>query len=54
MNPCPQHTATTPSKIIDVRKDLTIIRRRRQCKLCGQRFTTYEKLGPANDQEKTA
>lgn len=33
-------------KVIDTRqiKDAAVIRRRRQCKNCGKRFTTYERL----------
>ncbi|HCJ67059.1 MAG TPA: transcriptional regulator NrdR [Elusimicrobia bacterium] len=33
-------------EVIDTRqiKDAAIIRRRRQCKVCGKRFTTYERL----------
>lgn len=33
-------------EVIDTRqiKDAAIIRRRRQCKACGKRFTTYERL----------
>jgi len=33
-------------KVIDTRqlKDAAVIRRRRQCKVCGKRFTTYERL----------
>jgi transcriptional repressor NrdR len=34
------------NKVVDSRvsKDAAVIRRRRQCLECGQRFTTYEKL----------
>jgi len=33
-------------KVIDTRqiKDAAVVRRRRQCKACGKRFTTYERL----------
>lgn len=31
-----------PTKVIDTRKGETSIRRRRECKVCRHRFTTYE------------
>ena len=36
------------SKVIDSRDVSDGIRRRRQCLSCGSRFTTYERLQPAN------
>lgn len=37
---------TIESKVIDSRvsKDGAIIRRRRECEMCGKRFTTYERV----------
>ncbi|HPW46102.1 MAG TPA: transcriptional regulator NrdR [bacterium] len=37
---------TVESKVIDSRvsKDGAIIRRRRECEVCGKRFTTYERV----------
>lgn len=36
----------TENKVVDSRlsKDASVIRRRRQCLACDQRFTTYERL----------
>ena len=34
------------SKVIDSRSTGEGIRRRRECKTCGQRFTTYERVAP--------
>ena len=34
------------SKVIDSRSTGEGIRRRRECKACGQRFTTYERVAP--------
>jgi len=35
------------SKVIDTRSAAGGIRRRRECKVCGQRFTTYEQVAAA-------
>lgn len=42
---CP-FCSTRDNKVVDSRvsKDSTVIRRRRQCLDCGQRFTTYERV----------
>lgn len=42
---CP-YCGEVDNKVVDSRvsKDAAVIRRRRQCLECGQRFTTYEKL----------
>ncbi|KIX11383.1 transcriptional regulator NrdR [Dethiosulfatarculus sandiegensis] len=42
---CPFCTAVE-NKVVDSRvsKDASVIRRRRQCLECGQRFTTYERV----------
>ena len=42
---CP-YCAHTDNKVVDSRvsKDASVIRRRRQCLDCGQRFTTYERV----------
>ena len=34
------------SKVVDTRSAGEGIRRRRECKTCGQRFTTYERVAP--------
>lgn len=34
------------SKVVDSRSTGEGIRRRRECKACGQRFTTYERVAP--------
>ena len=34
------------SKVVDTRSAGEGIRRRRECKACGQRFTTYERVAP--------
>jgi transcriptional repressor NrdR len=34
------------SKVVDTRSAGEGIRRRRECKACGQRFTTYERIAP--------
>ena len=34
------------SKVVDTRSAGEGIRRRRECKVCGQRFTTYERVAP--------
>ena len=36
------------SRVIDTRSVGDSIRRRRECLQCGQRFTTYERIAPAN------
>ncbi|MCB0105466.1 MAG: transcriptional regulator NrdR, partial [Caldilineaceae bacterium] len=38
---CP-HCNGESHKVIDTRDTGDAIRRRRQCEVCGQRFTTYE------------
>ena len=45
---CP-YCKTTEDKVIETRisKEGDVIRRRRQCIACGQRFTTYETVIPA-------
>lgn len=40
---CP-HCGDTRHRVIDTRETGDAIRRRRQCELCGQRFTTYEHI----------
>lgn len=40
---CP-HCGQSQHKVIDTRDAGDAIRRRRQCELCGQRFTTYENI----------
>lgn len=42
--PCQQHTATTPSVVIETRVSGSVLRRRRKCLICNCKFTTYEKL----------
>lgn len=42
---CP-HCRRDQHKVIDTRERDDAIRRRRQCKDCGQRFTTYEHVAP--------
>jgi len=44
---CP-HCSQGESKVTDSRDFETSVRRRRQCLLCGQRFTTYERSQVAN------
>lgn len=41
---------TGDSRVIDTREmaDLDAIRRRRQCRDCGRRFTTYERVEPVS------
>ena len=39
-----------PSQVIDTREVSAAIRRRRECQVCGQRFTTYERTAAANIQ----
>ena len=34
------------SKVVDTRSSGEGVRRRRECKACGQRFTTYERVAP--------
>lgn len=36
-----------PSKVVDSRPIPEGIRRRRECESCGRRFTTHERLAPA-------
>ncbi len=40
---CP-HCGDTHHKVIDTRDTADAIRRRRQCEVCGGRFTTYEHI----------
>ena len=40
---CP-HCECTNTKVVDSRESGTGIRRRRECALCGRRFTTYERV----------
>lgn len=40
---CP-HCGDTHHKVIDTRETGDAIRRRRQCEVCNQRFTTYEHI----------
>lgn len=40
---CP-HCGDARHKVIDTRETGDSIRRRRQCEICGQRFTTYEHI----------
>lgn len=40
---CP-HCGSSQHKVIDTRETGDAIRRRRQCEVCGQRFTTYEHI----------
>lgn len=41
---CPYCDAENQSHVIDTTRDLDGIRRRRECKSCGRRFSTYEKV----------
>lgn len=42
---CPYCDADNQSRVIDTTRDLQDgIRRRRECELCGRRFSTYEKV----------
>lgn len=42
---CPYCDADNKSRVIDTTRDLQDgIRRRRECKVCGRRFNTYEKV----------
>ena len=34
------------TKVVDTRSSGEGVRRRRECKACGQRFTTYERIAP--------
>ncbi len=36
----------SPTKVIDVRKvgDGTMVKRRRECLICGERFSTFEEI----------
>jgi transcriptional repressor NrdR len=43
---CP-HCAGFDSRVVDTRSAGDGIRRRRECKCCGQRFTTYEQVATA-------
>jgi len=43
---CP-HCAGFDSRVVDTRSAGDGIRRRRECKRCGQRFTTYEQVATA-------
>lgn len=43
---CP-HCAEFDSRVVDTRSAGDGIRRRRECKRCGQRFTTYEQVATA-------
>jgi transcriptional repressor NrdR len=45
---CPFCSAT--SHVVDTREVSSAIRRRRECDLCQQRFTTYERIASANLQ----
>ena len=40
---CP-YCECTNTKVVDSRESGTTIRRRRECALCGRRFTTYERV----------
>lgn len=39
---CPRCHTIFPSKVTDSRQSGEDIRRRRECLVCGERFTTYE------------
>ncbi|MBI5961450.1 MAG: transcriptional repressor NrdR [Chloroflexi bacterium] len=41
---CPYCEATDDSRVIDTTRDNQGIRRRRECKVCGRRFNTWEKV----------
>jgi len=45
---CPYCADT--SRVIDTREVASAIRRRRECNICGQRFTTYERVAAGNLQ----
>jgi len=49
---CP-HCNQKQSRVVDTRESGDGIRRRRQCKSCGQRFTTYEQISAAVHIVKT-
>jgi len=38
------------SKVVDTREAGESIRRRRECRTCGKRFTTYERIAPSIPQ----
>ena len=56
MLPCPKGCKSPDTAVIDSRaaKDGTQIRRRRKCKICGHRFTTYERIILAPEKEAEA
>jgi len=39
---CPQPTCRSVAKVIDTRPRQGAIRRRRECVVCGERWSTYE------------
>jgi len=43
---CP-YCGASDSRVLDTRDTAESIRRRRQCTVCGRRFTTYERVAPA-------
>ncbi|RME64268.1 MAG: transcriptional repressor NrdR [Caldilineae bacterium] len=43
---CP-HCGGRQHRVIDTREAGEAIRRRRECQVCGQRFTTYEHVAPS-------
>jgi transcriptional repressor NrdR len=44
---CP-HCGSTDSRVIDTRSSRERIRRRRECRSCNERFTTYERVALSN------
>ncbi len=42
---CP-YCGKSKTKVVDTRSSGEGVRRRRECKACGQRFTTYERVAP--------
>ena len=44
---CP-HCGSTDSRVIDTRGSRERIRRRRECRSCSERFTTYERVALSN------
>lgn len=44
---CPYCSSNDQNKVIDTRESNETIRRRRECMVCGRRFTTYERIAQA-------
>lgn len=52
---CPQCGAPEDNKVIESRPlfSMNINKRRRECKYCGHRFTTYELIATEQDKKKS-